>query len=139
MSFVCALGLFALAFGLLMPLTYGVSGVDVSPRDEAAVVHGVSKITFDLSDIDESGLAGPPGGQVAVAYELCVPADEERMAEVQSLDPSIRMYQGSRGRIGCGPDQTLSIGSTHQPGWRSVLIELAALEYIERIDRFYGE
>jgi hypothetical protein len=139
MSFVCALALLALALGTLTPSTYGVSGVDVSPRDQGAVAHAVSKINFDLSDIEESGLTGPPGGQVAVAYELCVPADEEHIAEVQRLDPSIRMYQSSRGRIGCGPDHALSIGSTHQPGWRSVLMELAALEYVERIDRFYGE
>jgi hypothetical protein len=33
----------------------------------------------------------------------------------------------------------LCLGSTHQPGWRSVLERLAALDYVARIDRFWGE
>jgi hypothetical protein len=97
------------------------------------------KVTFDLDQIDPAGLSGAPGGQVAVGYEFCIPATPGHLAEVQGIDPSVRAQPGSPGRIGCGPGQVLLLGSTHQPGWRSVLERLAALDYVARIDRFWGE
>ncbi|HEX2514394.1 MAG TPA: META domain-containing protein [Chloroflexota bacterium] len=97
------------------------------------------KVTFDLDQIDPTGLSGPPGGQVAVGYEFCIPATPGHLAEVQGIDPGVRAQPGSPGRIGCGPGQVLCLGSTHQPGWRSVLERLAALDYVARIDRFWGE
>jgi META domain len=97
------------------------------------------KVTFDLDQIDPTGLSGPPGGQVAVGYEFCIPATPGHLAEVQGIDPGVRAQPGSPGRIGCGPGQVLFLGSTHQPGWRSVLERLAALDYVARIDRFWGE
>jgi hypothetical protein len=97
------------------------------------------KVTFDLDQIDPSGLSGAPGGQVAVGYEFCIPATPGHLTEVQGIDPSVRAQPGSPGRIGCGPGQVLCLGSTHQPGWRSVLERLAALDYVARIDRFWGE
>jgi hypothetical protein len=99
----------------------------------------LNKVTFDLDQIDAAGLSGPPGGQVAVDYEFCIPATPGHLAEVQGIDPSVRAQPGSPGRIGCGPGQVLCLGSTHQPGWRSVLARLAALDYVARIDRFWGE
>jgi heat shock protein HslJ len=99
-----------------------------------------AKISFDLAALDEAGLAGPLGGQVAVAYEFCIPAAPAYLAEVQRIDPTVRAQPGSRGRLGCLPDaEVLCIGSTHQPGWRAVLQQLAALDYVARIDRHFAE
>ena len=52
------------------------------------------KVTFDLDQIDPAGLSGPPGGQVAVGYEFCIPATPAHLAEVQGIDPSVRAQPG---------------------------------------------
>jgi hypothetical protein len=92
-----------------------------------------TKIHFDLSAFNEDGLYGPPGGLRAAAYEFCIPADLEMAAHVASIDPTIQMYAGSPGRVGCGADEYLCIGSTAQPGFQQVLANLAALDYVIEI------
>jgi hypothetical protein len=127
----CALAALALA-GLAScasgPITLVAPPPDVSP-----------KINFDTSAINSDGLQGPPGGQVSVSYEFCIPGTPQAIAEVQSIDPTVHLAVGSRGRIGCTPTQALCIGDTHQANWAKVLNDLAALPYIERIDRSYFE
>jgi hypothetical protein len=54
---------------------------------------------------------------------------------VAAIDPSARFMAGSPGRVGCGGDRVLVLGSTHQPGLRSVLGALAALPFVLRIER----
>jgi heat shock protein HslJ len=112
-----------------------------APAAPAALVgDNGAKITFDPGAISEAGLAGPPDGLVAVAYEFCIPATPTYVAEVQRIDPTVRTQPGSPGRIGCRPGaEVLCVGSTHQPGWRSVLQQLAALDYVARIDRHVAE
>jgi hypothetical protein len=97
------------------------------------------KINFDTSGINSEGLQGPPGGQVSVSYEFCVPGTPQAVAEVQRIDPTAQCTVGSRGRIGCAPAQALCVGNTHQADWAKVLNDLAALPTIERIDRSYFE
>ncbi len=110
---------------------------DGSDREAPAGIASV--ITFDLESIDEEGLTGPPGGLRSVSYEFCIPADSARAAEVLAMDPSLEFYDTSPGRIGCSDTQTLCIGSTHQPEWRSILERLAALDYVTRIDQTHWE
>jgi hypothetical protein len=97
------------------------------------------KLGFDLDELDESGLIGPPDGKVAVSYELCVPKDQKLVDEVRSIDPSIAIHADSRGRIGCGPMEVLCLGSTHQRGFREILERLCALPYVRRIERTWFE
>jgi hypothetical protein len=99
----------------------------------------LGKIRFDLSAISSEGLIGSGNGVRALSYEFCIPATEQTHREVQTIDPSVQAFPGSRGRIGCRLDQYLCIGSTHQPRWRTVLQQLAQLDYIEQIDQFLGE
>lgn len=98
----------------------------------------LARITFDLSGIDEDGLYGPPDGKRSRAYEFCIPADSAAADEVRSIDSTVELSR-SPGRIGCGEDQLLAIGNTGQPGWMDVLIRLASLPYVSRIEPFYGE
>jgi hypothetical protein len=97
------------------------------------------KIAFDLNALGAEGLAGPPDGLRSVDYEFCIPAEESKLAEIREIDPSIRVMRGSRGRIGCGPEQWLCLGNTHQPGWRQILLDLAVLPYVERIEQTFWE
>ncbi|NJL46105.1 MAG: hypothetical protein HC922_11165 [Leptolyngbyaceae cyanobacterium SM2_3_12] len=52
-----------------------------------------------------------------------------------TIDPSLTLYPDSPGRIGCTEAQTLAIGNTHQANARLMLMELANLDYVERIQR----
>jgi hypothetical protein len=95
----------------------------------------LDKITFDLHQLDEAGLYGPPGGQRSLDYEFCLPQGEAYTQAVMAIDPSLNFYPGNRGRVGCTDQQILAIGNTHQPHAQLILMELAQLDYIDRIDR----
>lgn len=106
---------------------------------QANVANSVlQKITFDLSQISPDGLIGPPDGLRSLSYEFCIPATEKHLSEVRSINPSIQVSR-SRGRIGCTKAQYLCIGETHTPQWREVLMAIAKLDYVQRIDQFFGE
>jgi hypothetical protein len=105
---------------------------DEQPPDPLA---DCSKLGFDASELDERGLLGPQGGKVALSYEFCIPRDQELVDQVRSIDPSVAMHADSSGRVGCGPDQVLCIGSTHQKGFRDVLAALCELDFVTRIER----
>lgn len=97
------------------------------------------KIEFDLTQLDETGLIGPEGGKVSLAYEFCIPDTEAHKAEVKAIDPGIQFYPGSRGRIGAAKHQCLCIGETHRKDYEKVLYALAELPYVERIIRCWFE
>lgn len=99
----------------------------------------LEKIRFALSSLSTDGLTGAATGRRSISYEFCIPATETHLAEVQSLDPSVHHFLRSRGRVGCDRHQALCIGNTHQPHWQEILLKIASLEYVERIDQFWGE
>jgi hypothetical protein len=98
-----------------------------------------SVIEIDLTQLDENGLRGPDDGKVAVSYEFSIPDTEACKKEVAAIDPSVEFMPGSRGRIGSSSDACLCIGSTHQVEFRTVLQQLAALSYVDRIIEAYFE
>lgn len=103
-------------------------------KDEAT-----RKIRFDLNQLDEFGLYGPEDGKRSLSYEFCVPNDLRAIEAVQDIDPTLVIYLQSPGRVGCNNMEVLAIGETHQPNYRDVLINLASLDAIDRIERFSGE
>ncbi|MBF2048913.1 MAG: hypothetical protein IGS54_16375 [Elainella sp. C42_A2020_010] len=128
-----------LRFCLLSLLIAPLLVLPLSGRAESFSQSSVEKITFDLTAISPAGLIGGATSLQSVSYEFCIPASETHRIEVQAIDPSVQYFPHSRGRIGCGDDQILCIGHTHQPRWREILHQLADLDYVERIDRFWGE
>ncbi len=97
------------------------------------------KIRFDLDQLDEYGLYGPEDGRRSLSYEFCVPNNLEVIETVQAIDPTLMIYLQSPGRVGCDDMEVLAIGETHQPDYRDVLINLASLDTIDRIEQFWGE
>ena len=91
------------------------------------------KIGFDLDGLDVDGLAGGPDGKVSVSYEFRIPDTAENRAAVQAIDPEIGISTGPPGRVNAGQGFALCIGSTHTPRHREILLELAALPFVERI------
>jgi hypothetical protein len=86
-----------------------------------------SKIHFDLRNLDQDGLYGPPDSRRAMAYEFCIPDREDLADEVRSVDASVYLTRTAPGRIGCGGEQLLCVGSTGQTNFRRVLTRLAEL------------
>jgi len=99
----------------------------------------LSKIQFDLSQINTDGLTGPADGLVSVSFEFCIPKDPELVKEILAIDPTIKYASVSPGRIGCGDSEYLCLGDTHKPNWREVLKQIASLDYVTRIERTYWE
>jgi hypothetical protein len=97
-----------------------------------------ARIRFDLTALDAAGLYGPPDGLRALSYEFCIPDRPDTLAEVRGIDASVRV-QRARGRIGCVDGELLCIGHTHQPAYRDVLLALARLPYVVRIEQAFFE
>ena len=110
-----------------------LSGAAMAGADQTAV------IAFDLNRLDAAGLQGPPDGLRSLDYEFCIPQGQGFRDQVAAIDPSARVQPGSRGRIGCGPDQVLVLGNTHQDDYREVLLGLARLPFVERIVEAFFE
>ena len=128
--FALTLAVVSFAVGMLGQSAYAQVPVQLPPAPPGAVN---TKIYLDLSAFNDDGLYGPPDGLRAAMYEFCIPARADLAAEVASIDPTLQIYGGSPGRIGCGSDEYLCIGSTGQRGFREVLANLAQLEYVSRI------
>jgi len=133
-----------LAFALVQTLT-GHARFDVrwwfgSPAAAAALgPAGARKIGFDLESLDAAGLVGPPDGKVAISYEFRIPDTPANRAAVLAIDPDIEIATGPSGRVAAGPGFCLCIGSTHRPRHREILLDLAALPFVEWIARCHFE
>lgn len=110
------------------------AGAQADRADRAAE----AKIRFDLSALNAAGLYGPPDGLRALSYEFCIPDRPDSLAQVRGIDASVRA-QRARGRIGCLDGELLCIGHTHQRGYREVLVALARLPYVARIEQAFFE
>jgi hypothetical protein len=92
-----------------------------------------AKLTFDLQSLNVDGLQGPAHGLRALSYEFCIPARPVLAEQVRKIDPTVVVFDRAPGRVGCTRDQFLCIGTTHQPGYRTVLFQLARLSYVASI------
>jgi hypothetical protein len=104
------------------------------PRPEQAF----AKIGFSLSGLDEEGLHGPVDGRRARDYEFCIPDTPAARADVLAIDSTVQLSQAP-GRVACRDGEALAIGHTHQPNWRDVLLDVARLDYVRRIEPHHAE
>ena len=114
------------------------SAIDSTAKDNNASCN-LSKINFDLEEIDNNGLRGPPDGKVSIDYEFCIPEDEDKLQEINRIDADIRCESGSRGRIGCSASEYLCIGNTGMKDFKRILCNLSVLDYVERMDETFWE
>lgn len=99
-----------------------------------------SKITFALSEFTEDGLREKPKGEFnAISYEFCIPADEEKLKEVRDIDTTVGVYKDSKGRSGCSDKEWLCIGNSRRAGFKSVILKLASLSYVRKINETFWE
>jgi hypothetical protein len=118
---------------IALPLGTALLALACQPAPSADHSSAMDKIAFDLSVLDENGLYGPEDGRRSLDYEFCLPSGNPYAQAVSAIDPSAQFFSQSRGRIGCGHGQVLAIGNSHQANHQDILLELANLDYIERI------
>lgn len=101
-----------LVLGLVMATVAIVGCVASDPAEPSPASE---KIKFRLDNIRPDGLRGPADGLTSVAYEFCVPGDDQVQAEIRRLDPSVEMHLGSPGRVGCKPGQASASATRTNP------------------------
>ena len=109
--------------------------IQESNCNKASAKNNLKKIEFDITSIDEKGLQG---GTI-VDYEFCIPKEEDKIAAIKSIEPTVIMPNMAKGRIGCGQDEQLCIVSTNSGDWKDKLSTIASLHYVKRIIKTYYE
>jgi hypothetical protein len=132
-------------------LFFSMARTSVSSLSESNEDRNMHKVKFDLFDINDEGLIGPPGGLRSVSYEFCIPISDEALEAVLNIDSTIQHYTSSRGRIMCPVGQQLCIAETYNednrgvptttgvPKWKEVLRSLSQLDFIDRFEQSFGE
>ncbi len=110
-----------------------LSVFDVCVIADSNLIANTDKIEFDMSKLNQQGLYGPANGLRSLSYEFCIPADEHFVSVIQDIDPEIKIYRQSPGRIGCTQAEYLCMGDTHNKPYQSIFYELADLSFINRI------
>ena len=104
-----------------------------APTPKAAVISNemaLKKISFSVDEIDGNGLIGPPDGKRLVAYKFVIPATEKMRRKVHRIDRSVKFFdRSSNGQYDC-----IGEGAT-----KEMLLKLARLSFIKRIEPFYAE
>ena len=88
----------------------------------------MEKIGFDINQFTNDGLQN---GQ-AIDYRFCVPRANQAVAAVTAIDFSaqVRPEQG-----GCGEREVMMVGNSHQDGFKTIVVGLARLPFIKKIER----
>lgn len=98
------------------------------------------KVKFDLGEFTEDGLRQRIHGEgSSINYEFCIPADEEAVKEVTSIDATAKIHKGSKGRSGCSDSEWLVIGESRQSNFKDVIKSLAKLKYVREISETFWE
>lgn len=97
----------------------------------------LKKLDFDIHELDDDGLIGPPTGKVSIDYQFCIPSGEAYLEKVLAIDPDLKQMRKYIGREGCLEGHVAMMGSTHKPRHKEILLQLAALDFIEKIERVW--
>jgi len=97
------------------------------------------KIKFDFMKLNDDGLIGEGENLQAVDYEFCIPKSDSLKKTVSAIDSTVKFFDQSKGRIICGKDEILCIGSTRQTNAKETLIKLSELDFIKKIERTFYE
>ena len=100
---------------------------------DSNVTASTEKIEFDITKLNQHGLYGPPDGLRSLSYEFCIPAEEGFVLNIRNIDPDIKIYRHSPGRIGCTDAGYLCVGDTHNKPYKKTFHYLVDLSYIKRI------
>jgi hypothetical protein len=110
-----------------LSIMYGCSNIDSNS------IANNEKIEFDITKLNQQGLYGPADGLRSLSYEFCIPADEHFVSVIHNIDPEIKIYRHSPGRIACNQSEFLCVGDTYNKPYQKNFNDLANLFFIKRI------
>ncbi len=110
-----------------LSIMYGCSNIDSNS------IANNEKIEFDITKLNQQGLYGPADGLRSLSYEFCIPADEHFVSVIHNIDPEIKIYHHSPGRIACNQSEFLCVGDTYNKPYQKNFNDLANLFFIKRI------
>ena len=116
-----------------LSILYGCSNIDSN-----SIVNN-EKIEFDITKLNQQGLYGPSDGLRSLSYEFCIPADEHFVSVIHNIDPEIKIYRHSPGRIDCTSTEYLCMGDTYNKPYQKNFNDLAGLFFIKRIIQSFFE
>ena len=109
------------------------SSIQASSIVEPEFIANTDKIEFDITKLNQQGLYGPADGLRSLSYEFCIPAEEHFVSTILIIDPEIKIYPQSPGRIACTQVEYLCMGDTYNKPYQTIFNDLADLSFIKRI------
>ena len=109
------------------------SSLQASSIVKPEFIANTDKIEFDITKLNQQGLYGPADGLRSLSYEFCIPAEEHFVSTILIIDPEIKIYPQSPGRIGCTQAEYLCMGDTYNKPYQKNFNDLAKLSFIKRI------
>ena len=109
------------------------SSLQASSIVEPDFIVNTDKIEFDITKLNQQGLYGPADGLRSLSYEFCIPAEEHFVSTILIIDPEIKIYPQSPGRIACTQAEYLCMGDTYNKHYQEIFNDLADLSFIKRI------
>jgi len=95
----------------------------------------LQKIGFDLNQFDNEGLITTADGKRAIIYEYCIPRVRQAVSVITTIDFSAEVKADSPGKVGCSDREALVRGSSHQDGFKSIIVKIASLSFVKRIEQ----
>ncbi len=109
------------------------SSLQASSIVEPDLIANTDKIEFDITKLNQQGLYGPADGLRSLSYEFCIPAEEHFVSTILIIDPEIKIYPQSPGRIACTQAEYLCMGDTYNKPYQKIFNDLSDLSFIKRI------
>jgi len=109
------------------------SSLQASSIVEPDLIANTDKIEFDITKLNQQGLYGPADGLRSLSYEFCIPAEEHFVSTILIIDPEIKIYPQSPGRIACTQAEYLCMGDTYNKSYQEIFNDLSELSFIKRI------
>ena len=96
----------------------------------------LQKIGFDLTQFDDEGLLNTNEGKRSIIYEYCIPRAQQAVSMLSTIDFSIEVKTDTSGsKVSCNSDEALALGSSHQDSFKAIVVKIASLPFVRKIEQ----
>lgn len=91
----------------------------------------IAKIGFDLNQFNQEGLLS--SGQ-SIVYEYCIPRAQQALSVITTIDFTAEVKDKGV-KVNCGEREARIIGSSHQDGFKAIMVQIASLPFVRKIEQ----
>ena len=96
----------------------------------------LQKIGFDLNQFDNEGLLNTSEGKQSIIYEYCIPRAQQAVSMISTIDFTIDVKTDTPGsKVNCGSNEALVTGSSHQDSFKAIIVQIASLPFVKKIEQ----